>query len=100
MTNLPVFEPRTRARRNDPITSHMAAHEVGDLASSHHRAILDFLDGIYPMAANYEDIAKATKIEKHAIARRLKELHPALIEKAGQTILSSGRAGMAWRRKS
>lgn len=99
MTTLPLFDPRTRARRADPTTSKRAAHAAGGLAESHQRAILEFLDGVHPMAASYEDIAGALKMDRHAVGRRLKELRiSGLIEPAGETLLSTGRAGQTWRR--
>ena len=96
---LPLFNPTTKARRTDPVTSHIAAREARGLADTHHLAILNYLDGISPMAASYEDISKATGIEKHGIGRRMKELVEAgRPEISRHTILSTGRPGelMSW----
>ena len=85
-----LFDPRTKARTTDPVTSHVAAREAALLMGAHHTAIMDFLDGVAPMSASYEDISRATGIEKHAVGRRLKELLEAgRIELAGRTILST-----------
>ena len=95
-----LFNPVAKARRTDPVTSHMAAREATILAETHHRAIMDYLEGISPMSASYEDISRATGIEKHGVGRRLKELVMAgKISPAGHTVLASGRAGMTWRAK-
>lgn len=102
MTQLSIpFNPKAKARRTDPETSHVAARMAGGLAEGHKQAIMDFLDGVAPLGASYEDISKATKIEKHAIGRRLKELRDAgRIQAAGETILSTGRPGQTWRARA
>ena len=89
-----------RARRTDPDTSHEAARMAGGLAEDHKRSIMDYLDGIAPLAASYEDISRATGIEKHAVGRRMLELVTegrAVV--SGRTILLSGRSGQTWRAK-
>ena len=93
-----LFEPRTKARRTDPATSRIAASMARGLAATHQLAILNFLEGISPKSASYEDISRATGIEKHGIGRRMKEIVTAgRAEIAGTTLLSSGRPGQTWR---
>lgn len=110
MTALPLFEfdARKKARRTDPDTSHEAARMAGALIAAHRRKILEYLEGIWPMAATYEDIARATGLDKHAVGRRLPELGPPtdkhpdaedLLVIAGKTELSTGRPGRLWRAK-
>lgn len=100
MTQLSIFDPRTKARRNDPETSRLAAQRAGELAECHKRSIMDYLDGIYPLAASYEDISKATGIEKHAVGRRMLEMvNEGRAVVSGRIILSTGRSGQTWRAK-
>lgn len=98
--NLPLFDPIKKARRTDPITSHMAAREAEPLASADQTAILNFLEGVSPMAASCEDIGGAIGRGKHEVGRRMKELETAgRVERAGFTILGTKRAGTLWRAK-
>lgn len=100
---LPLFNPAHAAHARDPATSFKAAEAAGGLASEHYRLIVDFLDGIHPRAATYEQIADGTKLEKHKIGRRLKELGPideggsGHLEHVGAAKLKSGRDGRLWR---
>ena len=65
-----------RARRTDPGTSHEAAERVrrsGQL-TAHQLLIRDAIRNKPGMT--YVEIAEATGLERHAVARRLKELEP------------------------
>lgn len=89
-----------RARRTDPATSHDAAEKASKFAHGHHLKIRNFLDGISPRSAHYIDIAEATGLDRHAVARRLKEIFDAgLIEKAGVGHLPNGNKATMWRAK-
>ena len=95
---LPLFDPIKKARRTDPVTSHMAAREAEPVATADQTAILNFLEGVSPMAASCEDIGGAIGRGKHEVGRRMKELEVVgRVERAGSTLLKSGRAGTLWR---
>lgn len=95
---LPLFNPAHAAHARDPATSFKAAEAAGGLASEHYRLIVNYLDGIHPRAATYEQIADGTGLEKHAVARRTPELESSgHIERAGTAKLKSGRMGTLWR---
>lgn len=68
------FEP-VRARRTDPATSQIAASKVQRFAAGHFLAILEALGRIG--AGTYKEIAEEADLERHAVARRLKELETA-----------------------
>lgn len=93
------FNPHAKARSSDPDTSKTAARMAEDVARGHHQKIRDFLDGVYPRSASYEDISAATGIERHAVGRRMNEavltLGYAVV--SGKTLLSTGRPGQMWR---
>lgn len=67
------FEP-VRARRHDPETSQRAASKVERFASGHFRVILNALS---MSPGTYKMIATLGGLERHAVARRLKELETA-----------------------
>lgn len=71
-----LFTDTPRARRNDPETSHLAARRIkvsGKLANHQHliKAAIRRRPGM-----TYTEIAEVTGLERHAVARRLKELEP------------------------
>ena len=71
-----LFTDTPRARRNDPTTSHTAADRIktsGKLANHQHaiKAAIRSRPGM-----TYTEIADFTGLERHAVARRLKELEP------------------------
>jgi transcription initiation factor IIE alpha subunit len=68
--NLMVFG---RGRTTDPITSHMAADAVKEMAADHHQIILDCLIKFGPMGK--DGIAAHTNLDGNQVARRLKELY-------------------------
>lgn len=84
-----------RARRNDPATSHLAAERVkaSGALRSHQVAIWSALRRRPGMT--YTEIAEATGIERHAVARRLKELEPIWI-KRGEPRSCGGRPMTTW----
>ena len=94
------WNPIEKARRTDPVTSHMAAREAEPVATTDQTAILNFLEGVSPMAASCEVIGKAINRGKHEVGRRMKELEiSGRVGRAGTTLLKSGRAGTQWRAK-
>jgi predicted ArsR family transcriptional regulator len=60
-----------RARSTDPATSHAAARRVSEFGHAHAALIVSAL-GLRPMTMH--EIAKATGLDGHAVARRLPEL--------------------------
>ena len=96
----PLFDVNRAAHALDPATSYHAAEQAGELAAKHHRIIFDYLDLISPLAVHYRHIARATKLERHAVGRRLKEMERAnLIERAGTARMDNGRRGTLWKCK-
>ena len=87
------FDP-PRARRRDPRTSHIAADrfKASGAQNAHHRLIVQAIRARPGMT--YTQIAEATGIEKHAVARRLKELEPESIRRGEPT--TDGRPMMTW----
>lgn len=84
-----------RSRRNDPPTSHLAAERVkasGKLAA-HQIAIRQAIRRRPGMT--YTEIAEATGLERHAVARRLKELEPRWV-KRGEARSCGGRPLTTW----
>jgi len=87
-----------RVRTTDPITSFEAADQAKDLASKHHKAIVEALK---VGAMGKDGIAAATGLDGNQVARRLPELKRiGEIELTGNTTKSkSGRAEREWRIK-
>lgn len=84
-----------RVRATDPITSFEAADQAKDLASKHHKMIVDCLkDG----ALGKDGIAQKLGLDGNQIARRLPELERlGFIELTGRTVKSkSGRSEREW----
>jgi predicted Rossmann fold nucleotide-binding protein DprA/Smf involved in DNA uptake len=84
------------ARRSDPETSHAAAVRVVEFSAGHHAAIIAALrDG----PATIYGIAERTRLEVHAVARRLPELARAgQVAETGTTAPSpSGRECRVWK---
>jgi hypothetical protein len=79
------------------------------MAVTHRKIILDHLERIYPGSATNEDIAAATGLGYHAVARRTGELAPtdrngapslnAVVARAGQARMANGRTATLWRFK-
>lgn len=92
-----IGEPRTLARRSDPITSHAAALRVSEFSGGHKERIVLALQRRGPM--NVDGIARATRIQAHAVGKRVTELafegviRPKRVE--GESVLATapGRSG-------
>lgn len=88
---------RTHARSNDPATSHAAAEQAEQLAATDKVTIIGHLLSIIPAGHTIEEIAAATGLEKHAVARRMPELMTQKhVEWRGTKTMSTGRAGRVW----
>ena len=89
---------RTHARTTDPHTSRDAAARAIGLAAAHRAKILAYLQSIRPAAAIYQDIAAATGLEPHAVARRLPELEEAGLARPLDSTAPtrSGRQARLW----
>lgn len=69
-----AFDP-PRARRHDPATSQRAAAKVERFAGGHYMAIMVAIGCLG--SGTYKQIADEADLERHAVARRLKELETA-----------------------
>lgn len=88
----------THSRARDPETSHQAASQAHSLAKSQCALIHAWLIG-HP-GSHIEEIAKGTKLEKHAVTKRLPDLHAdnlayPLPEEFARK-MSNGRRGRVW----
>lgn len=71
MEQLSIFDPRPRARRRDPSTSHEAAARVAPVTANHRNRIMAVLVG----RMTIKEIARALGDLDHvAVARRMPEL--------------------------
>ncbi len=87
-----------RARRTDPVTSHMAAEHAKQMALDHHELILRVLRQHGPMGK--DGIASRLRgLDGVAVCRRLVELQRSgLIALTGKHVTSSaGRAEREWK---
>ncbi len=66
-------EPRTLARRRDPDTSKAAAGRVREFAQAHREQILRALRD-HPEGLTVHEIAAFTRLDAHAIGKRMNEL--------------------------
>lgn len=84
-----------RSRRNDPETSHDAAERVrkSGLLRGHQTKILETVRQ-HP-GATYTEIAEYSGIERHAVARRLKELEPIYLKRGPERVVK-GRPLLTW----
>lgn len=90
---LEMFAP-TRARRTDPLTSHMAAERSESLASAHFAIIRAALRKHGP--STIYDLAEVSGLTHVQIARRLPEMDDAM--PTDETAPSpSGRACRTWK---
>lgn len=81
------------ARRGDPETSHRAARNARQFVAGHSALILEALTE----PGTYKEIADRCGLERHAVARRLKELERA--QEVERT--ADEREGCTvWRRKA
>ena len=86
-----------RARVLDPLTSHMAAESVADVAKGHMEVVHACLKKYGPLGK--DGIAKYSGLRNDQVWRRLPELQKmGLIELTGKTARSnSGRSEREWR---
>jgi predicted ArsR family transcriptional regulator len=93
LDDLPLF---AACRRNDPITSRIAARAAGGLRAEHQRKILDSL-GQGPAGAS--EIGRRCGLDAHQVGKRLGEMGRAgLIATTGSTVRSAGgRPERQWR---
>lgn len=89
------FEPM--ARRSDPVTSHLAAADAKELAAAHQSSILHTLEA--HGALGKDGIAQLSRLDGHAVARRLPELQRmGLVVTTGNMVFSdAGRLEREWR---
>jgi predicted ArsR family transcriptional regulator len=85
-----------RARRSDPITSHLAAQSAVELQKAHYEVILTCLKKHGPLGK--DGIAARTRLDGVAVARRLPELErKGLVRQTGNVVHStSGRDEREW----
>lgn len=85
-----------RARRRDPSTSHIAAARFAGSGAqhAHHARILAALRSRPGMT--YTEIAEVTGLERHAVARRLKELEPECIRRGEPRAIGGNRPMTTW----
>jgi hypothetical protein len=88
----PLFEPRPRARRADPLSSHAAADELerSGRAEAQRRQVLAVLRR-WPGSTSAE-LAALGGLDRHMVARRLPELYRAGYAER----VSAGRACLRW----
>lgn len=77
-----------RARRDDPETSHKAAERVRrtGLLRGHQTKVLETVRQ-HP-GATYVEIAEFAGLERHAVARRLKELEPVYLKRGPERVVN------------
>lgn len=74
MGDLFDWNENRQSRGDDPATSKRAARLAQYRAGTHKRIILDHLLGIYPLNANYAEIAQATDLTGWAVTKRCSDL--------------------------
>jgi len=91
------FEPHTLHRKDDPITSHLAADGARELRGVHFRVILETLRAHGP--ATSEEISDRSALGYWAVARRMGELRDAgrVIQTQTRRRNRSGRLAVVWR---
>jgi len=84
-----------RSRRDDPETSHHAAEWVrrSGVLNGHQRKVLETVKA-HP-GATYVELAQHAGLERHAVARRLKELEPLHIRR-GEIRRDGPRPLLTW----
>ena len=94
--SIDAYEAAPRARRRDPITSHLAAEQAKQLRQRHHNLILAALRTHGEQGK--DGIAARTSLTGVQVCRRLDELHHmGLIRLTGKTVMSTaGRAEREW----
>jgi len=94
-----LFDPRTKARTDDPDTSKAAAAAAAQIIGEHHIRILEALD---EGPATYVEIGERADMDRHQVGRRLNELRDAgRVEVTNETRPTpSGRQAQVWRLKA
>jgi predicted ArsR family transcriptional regulator len=95
---LPLFEPFKLHRKDDPITSHMAAEAAESVRSTHFRIILAALEKYSPGTS--QEIAAWSGLDHWAVTRRMGELRDAglVIQTQEKRANRSGRMAVVWAR--
>lgn len=85
-----------RSRRDDPETSHIAADWIksSGVMNGHQRLVLATVK-THP-GLTYVEIAKQCGLERHAVARRLKELEPLHIQRGKMVKRPGPRPLLTW----
>ena len=85
-----------RARSTDPMTSHLAAQQIAEVAPDHFKMILEALESNGAMGK--DGIAYASGLDGNQVARRLPEMQKlGLVALTGKTVESfSGRQEREW----
>lgn len=95
---LPDAGPRPRARRTDPVSSHLAAEEnaASGTRARHYDAILKALAGENGMTS--DEIARKAGMDRVAVARRMAEMERNGQVRRGEIRKSrlTGRPGLCW----
>lgn len=97
-TSIFDIEPHTLARRNDPITSKVAANRVREFGATHHAKIIEAMVEI-GRPAGAEQIAARSRIDAYQVRKRMPELaragHVEALEEMRTT--TTGRLERLWR---
>ena len=100
MTPLPLLDyiATTRARRDDPPTSHAAAAQAEPVASVHERMIVAFLKQGYPRSFIVDQIADGIGLTSYQVSKRMRDLEvDGKIRLSGDTRPSkAGRQARCW----
>jgi len=94
--------PPPRARRGDPVTSHISARMAEGMVTGHDRQVMDALLGeLRSTGGTGHEIAAATGLNNVQVMRRIKPLRDGgLVEETEDTRPSpSGRPCTVWRAK-
>lgn len=85
-----------RSRRDDPNTSHEAADAIrrSGALHAHQQIVLETVRN-HP-GATYVEIAGYSGLERHAVARRLKELEPTYIRRGEEVKRPGPRPLLTW----
>lgn len=85
-----------RSRRDDPETSHAAADRVrrSGVLRGHQQAILEAVRA--RPGLTYLELSQFTGIERHAVARRLKELEPVHLKRGPARLVAGGKPCLTW----
>lgn len=92
------FAAEPRARRTDPVTSHLAAERSVEFSGKHAAAIFGWLKD-HPGGGTKDEIARGTGIDAIAVARRIAGLRESAgVYDSGETRKTpTGRAATVWK---